>query len=63
MNIILIIVIVFIGFVCGGIRERVLNKKKFTEEEAIKIIIKFNQEIQEVEDVRGWFKENGYGEN
>ena len=30
---------------------------KYSEEEVIQLLIKFNQEIQEVEDVRGWFEE------
>jgi hypothetical protein len=31
------------------------SKISFSEEKIIQILIKFNQEIQEVEDVRGWF--------
>ena len=30
--------------------------KMYSEEEAIQLLIKFNQEIREVEDVRGWFE-------
>ena len=35
-----------------------LNKERmYSEEEAIQLLIKFNQEIQEVEDVREWFEQ------
>ena len=30
---------------------------RYSEEEAIQLLIKFNQEIIEVEDVRGWFEQ------
>jgi hypothetical protein len=33
------------------------DKKLYSEEEVIQLLIKFNQEIQEVEDVRGWFEQ------
>jgi hypothetical protein len=31
------------------------DKNKYSEEEVIRLLIKFNQEIQEVKDVREWF--------
>jgi hypothetical protein len=31
-------------------------KKMYSDEEVIQLLIKFNQEIREVEDVRGWFE-------
>ncbi len=34
-----------------------MREKTYSEEEVIQLLIKFNQEIQEVEDVRGWFKQ------
>jgi hypothetical protein len=37
--------------------ERYIEKKYYSEEEVIQLLIKFNQEIQEVEDVREWFEE------
>ena len=33
------------------------QERMYSEEEVIKLLIKFNQEIQEVEDVRGWFEQ------
>ncbi len=33
------------------------SKTMYSEEEAVQLLIKFNQEIQEVEDVREWFKQ------
>ena len=33
------------------------QEKRYSEEEVIRLLIKFNQEIQEVEDVRGWFEQ------
>jgi hypothetical protein len=32
-------------------------ERMYSEEEAVQLLIKFNQEIQEVEDVREWFKQ------
>ncbi len=32
-------------------------ERRYSEEEVIQLIIKFNQEIQEVEDVREWFEQ------
>jgi hypothetical protein len=32
-------------------------KRMYSEEEAIQLLIKFNQEIQEVEDVKEWFEQ------
>ncbi len=31
--------------------------RMYSEEEVIQLLIKFNQEIQEVEDVREWFEQ------
>jgi hypothetical protein len=31
------------------------QERMYSEEEVTQLLIKFNQEIQEVEDVRGWF--------
>ena len=33
------------------------QERMYSEEEVVQLLIKFNQEIQEVEDVRGWFEE------
>jgi hypothetical protein len=33
------------------------SERMYSEEEVIKLIIKFNQQIQEVEDVREWFEQ------
>jgi len=33
------------------------QERSYSEEEAIQLLIKFNQEIIEVEDVRGWFEQ------
>jgi len=33
------------------------QERSYSEEEVIQLLIKFNQEIIEVEDVRGWFKQ------
>ena len=33
------------------------QEKMYSEEEVVKLLIKFNQEIQEVENVREWFEE------
>lgn len=33
------------------------EKNKYSEEEVTQLLIKFNQEIYEVEDVRGWFEQ------
>jgi hypothetical protein len=43
------------GFIKGCI---VGAERMYSEEEAIQLLIKFNQEIQEVEDVRDWFNQN-----
>jgi len=32
-------------------------ERMYNEEEVIQLLIKFNQEIQEVEDVKDWFKQ------
>jgi hypothetical protein len=32
-------------------------ERMYSEEEAIQLLIKFNQEIREVDDVRGWFEQ------
>ena len=32
-------------------------ERMYSEEEAIQLLIKFNQEIREVEDVREWFEQ------
>ena len=32
-------------------------EKMYSEEETIQLLIKFNQEIQEVENVRDWFEQ------
>jgi hypothetical protein len=34
------------------------SKISYSDDEVIKLLIKFNQEFQEVEDVRGWFEQN-----
>ena len=33
------------------------QERSYSEEEVVQLLIKFNQEIQEVEDVRGWFEQ------
>ena len=33
-------------------------ERSYSEEEVTQLLIKFNQEIYEVEDVRGWFEQN-----
>lgn len=33
------------------------QERSYSEEEVLKLLIKFNQEIHEVEDVRGWFEQ------
>ena len=33
------------------------QERMYSEEEVIQLLIKFNQEIQEVEDVRIWFEQ------
>ena len=33
------------------------QERMYSEEELVQLLIKFNQEIQEVEDVRGWFEQ------
>ena len=33
------------------------QERSYSEEEVVKLLIKFNQEIQEVENVREWFEE------
>ena len=33
------------------------QERMYSEEETIQLLIKFNQEIQEVEDVRIWFEQ------
>ena len=40
---------------CGP--EEPKQERSYSEEEVIQLLIKFNQEIQEVEDVRGWFNQ------
>ena len=32
-------------------------ERMYSDEEAIRLLIKFNQEIREVEDVRNWFEQ------
>ena len=44
----------FIGFRDGA---KWQSEKMYSEEEVIQLLIKFNQEIQEVEDIRGWFEQ------
>lgn len=34
------------------------DEKKYSEEEAIRLLISLNQEIHEIEDVRNWFYQN-----
>ena len=34
----------------------VSESKSYSEEEVIQLLIKFNQEIYEIEDVRDWFE-------
>jgi len=47
-----------IGFMLGVIEgAKWQAERTYSEEEAIQLLIKFNQEIQEVEDVRGWFEQ------
>jgi hypothetical protein len=45
------------GFKQGAKWQQEQDKNKYSEEEVIQLLIKFNQEIQEVENVRGWFEE------
>jgi hypothetical protein len=42
------------GFIAGA---KWQSEKMYSEEEVIQLLIKFNQEIQEVENVRGWFEQ------
>jgi hypothetical protein len=42
------------GYVAGSVET---IEKMYSEEEAIQLLIKFNQEIREVDDVRGWFEQ------
>jgi hypothetical protein len=42
------------GFIDGAKWQK---ERSYSEEEVIQLLIKFNQEIQEVEDVRGWFEQ------
>ena len=42
------------GFIDGA---KWQQERMYSEEEVTQLLIKFNQEIQEVEDVRGWFEE------
>ena len=32
-------------------------ERSYSEEEVLRLIIKFNQEIREVDDVKGWFEQ------
>jgi hypothetical protein len=36
---------------------KIQQERSYSEEEVIQLLIKFNQEIQEVEDVRSWFEQ------
>ena len=42
------------GFINGA---KWQQERMYSEEETIQLLIKFNQEIQEVEDVRIWFEQ------
>ena len=33
------------------------SERMYSEEEVTQLLIKFNQEIQEIEDVKGWFEQ------
>jgi hypothetical protein len=45
------------SFIQGAKWQKEQDKNKYSEEEVVKLLIKFNQEIQEVENVREWFEE------
>jgi hypothetical protein len=45
------------AFVRGVKWQKEQDNNKYSDEEVIQLLIKFNQEIQEVENVRGWFKQ------
>jgi hypothetical protein len=45
------------GMTEGSKWQKEQDKKLYSEEEVIQLLIKFNQEIQEVENVRGWFEQ------
>ena len=32
-------------------------ERMYSEEETVQLLIKFNQEIGEIEDIRGWFEQ------
>lgn len=46
-----------LSFIKGAEWQQEQDKGKYSDEEAIQLLIKFNQEIREVEDVRGWFEQ------
>ena len=47
------------GFMLAGAQEgaKWQESQMYSEEEVTQLLIKFNQEIYEVEDVRGWFEQ------
>jgi hypothetical protein len=46
-----------LSFTKGAEWQQEQDKGKYSEEEVIKLLIKFNQEINEVENVSEWFEQ------